>query len=477
MPGAEFRYVASESSKGSITASYLDDQLSDPSEVDYYRDTGFTHDNSDRYWVRGKADYNFGNNWQTRFDLDIVSDQDYLREFNTGTTGFESTQERYLEAFGRNFQNDTSTLRQNTAKILRSWSGMSLEGNLVAVDDISTLSDGTNTPLMQLPEIDFNGTMPTGFADVNLDWDTNYVYYWREDGIGGNRFDIFPSLSSPIPMGPYLESRAELGVRDTLYFVSEFGDTTWDNDTTQNRIYPEFNAEVATTWERDFFAQSESTTTIRHQIRPYTRYTYIPDVNQDDLPYFDGVDLIGEQNRITYGFDNFFNRVGDGLDGSDSLSDYATLQIEQSYDFRNSSSDEPFSDIYLRLRWLPFSRGTLDYKTFYDVYGSGFASHAFEGTVYNSRGDFFGLEYSYQDVGDIDQINAYLGATIFDRWVIGGGVQQSISLDETIQANGSITYNALCWSVKFETRYIPEETSFLLVFNLANIGIPLGITY
>lgn len=46
-----------EDNKGMLMGNYLEDELSDPSEVDYYEDGDFTHTNSERYWIRGKADH------------------------------------------------------------------------------------------------------------------------------------------------------------------------------------------------------------------------------------------------------------------------------------------------------------------------------------------------------------------------------------------------------------------------------------
>ncbi|NCC95081.1 MAG: LPS-assembly protein LptD, partial [Opitutae bacterium] len=69
MGGAEFRYVYDEESMGMFMGHYLDDALSDPSEVDYYRDGDYTHTNAERYWLRGKANQDIGS-WTTRLDLD-----------------------------------------------------------------------------------------------------------------------------------------------------------------------------------------------------------------------------------------------------------------------------------------------------------------------------------------------------------------------------------------------------------------------
>ena len=476
MPGAELRYVASATDKGVLTASYLDDKLSDPSETAYYDTSGITHTNSDRYWVRGKADHTFGD-WQTRLDIDIVSDEDYLDEFDSGVTGFDATYDRYLDTFGRAFQNQSETERENTFISLRSWDGMALQINLLAINDADSDASSTDTPLWQLPSVDFSGVVPLGESNFSLDWDTNYVDYWREDGIGGHRFDMHPSISTPIPMGAYLESRAQAGVRDTFYIVQTYGDGEWDNNTVQNRLYPDFEVEVATTLEKDFFADSSGNRTSGHQLRPYTQYNYIPDVDQDNLPQFDDVDDIDQENLITYGIDNFLYDFTRGPGNRENQLLYANLKIEQSYDLNDSVSDEPFSDIFTELKWKVLPKAYIGYKNYYDVYDNKFNRHTLESNYSNSRGDSISLDYSFNDEADIDQINASFLAHIINGWSVGGEIERSIEEDETNKANGSIMYQALCWSVKFETRYTPTDTTYLLVFSLANIGIPLGVGF
>lgn len=482
MPGLEYRYVANDNSKGVFTGSYLDDNLSDPSETEYYSDTGYTHDNSDRYWLRGKADYNWGDSWQSRLDVDVASDEDYLREFNNGYTGFDATQARYVEAFGRGFDGETNRERDNSLKVLKSWSGMSLVGEVLAINETDTQADDLDTPLWSLPRVDYSGTMPSGFADVTLGWDADYVNYWREDGLGGNRFDIQPSLSTPVPLGQYLESRAEVSLRNTYYKVETYGEEEWEFDDSQNRFYGAFETEVATTLERDFFSGDGSGLPLRHQLRPFVEYQYIPDVDQAEIPQFDDVDLIEEENTITYGIDNFFDQVRASTGGIDELAEYARFSIEQSYNFSGNANDKydddledtPFSDIYAELNWYPIKLTSFSYKTYYDVYDSEFNAHSVEGTYQNSRGDFITLDYSFKNLNDINQINSSFGTTIFNNWLLEAGVEHSLEEEETNEAKGSITYQAICWSVKFQTKYTPEDTSFLVVFNLANIGIPLG---
>jgi LPS-assembly protein len=493
MPGADFRYVSSDTNKGMFTASFLDDQLSDPSETDYYSDTGYTHDNSDRYWLRGKANHTFGDGWQTRLDLDIVSDQDYLDEFNTGPTGFRKTYDRYLETFGRAFQNQTDYNRQNSLKTLRSFKGMSLEADLLAINDAHTNASESYTPLWKLPGVGFAGALPIGETSSYLDWNTTYVNYWREDGTGGHRFDLKPAISAPIPVSPYLETLAQVAIRDTFYYVETYGDAEWERDDVQNRFLPEYKVEAATTLERDFFTGEGELDGFTHQVRPFVKYEHIPGVDQTRYPQWDDVDQINSRNAIIYGMDNYLNGLSSANDKKSAVWDAATLRVEQAWDLHKEPSDDPLSAIYAKLGWTVTRSSRILYRNSYDVYDSNFTSHTFGGEYRNNRGDHFGVDYSFKDEGykelydfdsdsyglteEIQQINANFRSPLpfISSWIAGGGVEHSLSQDETIKANGFLTYMATCWSVTFETQYTPIDTSFVVLFNLANIGSPFGV--
>jgi LPS-assembly protein len=474
MPGAEFRYAHADMEKGTLVATYLDDDLSDPSEVEYFRDTGFTHTNSERYWIRGKADHTFGDDWQTRLDLDIVSDRDYLTEFNTGVNGFNKSAERFLNEYGRDFEDKTDANRTNSLKVLKSWSGMSLEGTLLGINDVRTV-ESSPTPLWELPRVDFSGYLPIGETDFSIDWNTDYVNYWREDGVGGHRIDLHPVISTPLNLSPYLESRAQAGVRDTYYAINTFGDAEFPNDDQQNRVLADFEAEVGTTLLKNFFEDAGQDSGFDHQIHPFLIYQFLPDVDQDELPIFDAVDAIAEVNRVVYGIDNFFNLFSNYASGNPSLKDYAFVKVSQFYDMRSDISDEEFSDFFVRTGWRPIDSLLMEYQTDIDAYGNGFQAHSFQGTYTTRRGDYFRLDYSFNDERSIEQINGVIHTRLIDNWLAQVEVEHSISNSETQEAEVSLTYEALCWSVTLQSNYTPTDTAFMVIFNLANIGGRLGL--
>ena len=117
------------------------------------------------------------------------------------------------------------------------------------------------------------------------------------------------------------------------------------------------------------------------------------------------------------------------------------------------------------------------YKTDIDVYDDGFIRHNLEATYFSGRGDRFGVEYVFDDIDDTEQINAFVKASLLASWRADFRIEHSISEDETNLMNASLTYMAPCWSVEFATEYTPSDTSFLVIFNLANIGSPLGLGF
>ncbi len=473
MPSMEFRYTLDPQQKAAIMATYLSDSLSDPSEVDYYTETGYTHTNKDRYWVRGKLDHDFDNGLVSRVDLDIVSDRDYLVEFNSGITGFQQSNSKFLDVFGRSFQNRTSDQRENSLKLLKSWDGMAIEGVFLGINDVR--QDKTSpTPLWKLPSLDFTGSRPLGESPITLDWDTDYVNYYRENGVGGHRFDIYPRLSAPLPLGPYLEARTEAGLRDTFYSVQTFGDGTWDQDDTPNRFLGDFHAEIGSTLLRDFPLDLGETTGFSHKLRPFVKYDYLSDTNQDNLPEFDSIDRIGETNAITYGIDNFFDLFGFS-GGKSSSRDYGNIKFSQSYDLRSEMSDTPLTPINIKVRWFPLKTARVIYKTDLDVYGAGFTSHTLETSYNNSRGDYLNIDYRYADEGLVQQLNLRARAQLFDTVFASYNIEHSLSESRIIEQNISLRYQPACWSVELQSRYTPGDHTIMVLFNLANIGSPLGL--
>ena len=494
MGGVEFRYVLDQDSKGSFMGNFLNDDLSvidDPANADYYREGNYTHTNQSRYWIRGKLDQDIGE-WTTRLDLDVVSDRDYLTEFNSGLTGFDLTHERFSDVFGRGFQERTKDQRKSTLRTLRSWgNGSSLQVGLLGINDLRAKKTSP-TPLWKLPEVKYSGLVPVYESDADLSWKTNYVYYWRDRGVGAHRFDLHPRVSMAVPLTDYLETVVGAGIRETYYSIDSNGPDDWKGSSSESRFLADFDAEVGTTLMRDFPINWGDATSLVHTFRPYINYKYITDTDQNDLPQFDSVDRIGDRNLIMYGMNNFFTLNGI-RHGKEFDRDYGYIKIRQGYDLRSEASDEPLTPVNIRLAYYPVKDFRLIYRTDIDIYGDGFLSHIVEGNYSNSRGDFFTVDYrdseAYTDklVDSNDKSDKFrtkqdslkfaTSIGLFYNLRAGYSIERSLDDHKTVQEIFNVIYQPSCWSVEFTSDRTPGDQTYTLMFRLANIGSPFGLGF
>lgn len=470
MNGAEFRYVLDEASKGMLMGNYLADDLSEPS-------ADFTHTNSDRYWLRGKADQNIGQ-WVTRLDMDVVSDLDYLREFNTGATSFSSSQDKFSEVFGRGFADKANNFRDNTLAALRSWdNGTSLHGEFLAVNDVSDQHYTADNPsrVWKLPSLTYSGLLPLyDVGGPDFSWDANYVNFWREKGVGAQRVDLVPTVTTAVPVSPYLETTLSGGVRDTLYMIQDNGASDWENSDSENRYLYNLGGEIGTTLLHDFTANIGDITAWSHMLRPFVAYGYTAIPDKVVLPQFDLTDALKEQNTIYYGVNNFFTVYGE-RNGREYDREYAFLKMKQGYDMQSEESDTPLTPVEIRTGFYPLQSLRLMYTTNIDVYGDGAFLHSIEADSFSERGDLIALDYRYNSLTDVNSVSGGAWYLLPYNFAAGYSLQRALEKSETIEEKIKLRYNQPCWSVELSSNSTPGDQTFMVTFRLANIGNALGV--
>jgi lipopolysaccharide assembly outer membrane protein LptD (OstA) len=74
---------------------------------------------------------------------------------------------------------------------------------------------------------------------------------------------------------------------------------------------------------------------VKHTVEPLVKYMYIPPVNQEDLPVFDGIDRINKRSLVTYGvLSRFWGReTSDSTERRGEVRQLAEVSAVQSYDF------------------------------------------------------------------------------------------------------------------------------------------------
>ncbi|MFH1215616.1 MAG: LPS assembly protein LptD [Pseudomonadota bacterium] len=479
--GAEFRYAVNYKSRGTIAGTYVYDKTVDTASNDYNSDD-YLRSEHNRYWLRGKIDHDFGNNLWARADLDRASDRDYLQELGGFANGFDESDDNFLQNYNRGLEEETRPYRTSQMQLTKFWSSSFVGGQFAAIDELVGGYDGPSQ-VNTLPRFLYSGVFELADMPLGLSWDSGYVHYWREDGVGEQRVDLYPELIAPLPLGPFFEGTISSGVRETLYSIEANGPSElgWEHDNEQARSAWDINANIATTLERDFALDVGSVSSLNHSFRPEVGYSYLTVNREDELPDIDEIDLLERGNALSYGLNNYF-RVRGGKDG-DFYNRYAGyLKLEQAYNIDEARRDlvgpdderRPFSDILLRINAYPLPRWQTRYTTAMSVYGEGMTRYDLFSEYTSERGDSLSLDYRYTKGTEINQLNAAMKTRLTDTFYLEGDFKQSLDTNEIVSSSIGLIYHPQCWAVKFLAEKSTNDERIAVMFSLVGLGQALG---
>ncbi len=495
LAGMEFRYVGAPESSGVLLFNYLDDHLEE-SKGDEYKSDGYVRTQKDRYWLRGKVNHEFSNGVTGRLDLDLVSDRDYLEEFRQGMTGFNQTDKELLSLFGCGLQEKTIPFRESDLELSKVMPTSFLGGELRAVNDVEDMP--TATPELQtLPRFVYIGREHTGLPGLDLTWGSEYVHYWRENGIGDHRLDLHPRLFSSFPsaLPGFLEGTVSYGLRETIYEKVVYGDpgiSSWEDDHFEDRTLYDVNATLGTTLARAFFPEMGPFTTISHTVRPEIGYGYIPAEDQDTLPDLDDLDRIKSQSQLTYSLTNFFNLFKPAAAGILPSPYYSRLKLSQSYDLRESGGDtaslpdeqHPFSDVSLIFDLTAIKNISFTYDTAISMYGQGVTHYDIITRYHTEQGERLSLDYRYnrtpgleppyyftdEQTDSLHELNLSLGMQLLETLTAEYSLAHSWTTSKTVESSVRLTYQPSCWGVELLASQASDENRVAILFSFTGIG-------
>lgn len=399
----------------------------------------------------------------------------------------------------------------------------------------------------------------SSFYSQSMGKSLNPLFARYESLVTGHRTDIYPKVYLPLKLGAfYIEPSA--GVRQSLWYVDDNGDDFVNNinssidenfvptsesdnidfQSFSHREMIDLNLEVSTKLSKvfnigdgknglnnqpvnsvsKFSGKSEK---IKHEIIPKIKYLFIPEVNQDDLPYFDELDYIGERNRVRWSFGNRFTY----RNGNRSYNEFAWFEISQSYRIDESASDideeksasfnstldridsnmlfnfnrfinsdEPyfksgnsFSDICARVEFSPFPLFSLNNDFKWSPYDNSFSSNDSGVIIKDKRGDTLETWYRYQKYqpllyhsqsivteydeslfSETESLFASLNTKITDSLNLFFACEHSLTENKNVESHAGFYLNKSCWSMRLSYSDTPDDKSVALMVNLHGIG-------
>ena len=490
MLGPEFRYAASDQSKGELRFNYLDDQASTRELQDEYYDSapGLRRITRDRWWWRSKQDFVLPYEVRGNMDLDFVSDPDYLRTFDTGYGSWRESDKEFKNAFGRGLINDpTVTTRESLLLLNKYWAAQSANLEFHYYQNLN--DDQDETTLQRLPAITYTASKQALLGGpLFINADVGYVDYWRPEGTRGNRVNATPQLSLPFRRGGYLQLEPYVGYLGTLYWIDHYDESPNSQvkeKTFHSREMFETGMEGATEIVRIFDMGGTTWTKTKHAVRPNILYEYRPEeASQRKLPYFDATDRINSRNRLTYSLTNFFTaRLDQGEDRVQYI-DFARFELRQHYDISQpkggavdltTTRKRPFSNVFMQLDLTPRRYISMTYKNELSLYEQKFTSHNLLANLWDERGDKLYVSYQRQHDQDggtipLNEIDARLGLKLWDGVSLNLRTDYRLDTKEKIENEYNLIIERQCWGISFSFVDQPGDHRFAVGIKLYGVG-------
>ncbi|WP_294555406.1 LPS assembly protein LptD [uncultured Mailhella sp.] len=434
MPGIEYRSHTRDQDKTWLGLDVLYDKHTFRSETgDRINDTdGKINTNEERYWLRGMGDGFLGDSgWRYRYNLDYVSDQNFLRQFRDMRTGFNRSRDALYDMFGRDIQ-EVDKNRVSEGFVYRDWdrfmvsAGFRYEQNPALGHGNTPHSEDTLVQRIPLNLYLFKGRMLEDLP-LELQGEVSSTYEYRAKGIRGLRTEIHPELSLPVNL-PGASMIVSGGIRQTYYNSNHtdlVSNSQWARGGgSKDRFIPDVSAELFTqvsrVWdmpENSLEATAEnvgktSWTGLRHRLQPRLTYDWTPDRDQSDNPIFEETDRIKPSQRLKLSFTNILTARRETVSGAkgsystkESYFDPIRWEVATGYDideadrtrYRNIYGRRPWMDAYSYLELRPVNWLSLWNRLYVSMYGEGVTRSDTGATLSNARWGSWSVSYSTRD--------------------------------------------------------------------------------
>jgi LPS-assembly protein len=447
-----------------------------------YPDDGLTRTNTDRYWFRLKHDQLLKYNITTKIDLDIVSDQDYLKEFRAGYTGFNDTDAYYTTNFGRGLDPIDETVRANQVSFNKTGNKYSLSADLFWKDDmIARRNGGADNTLQTLPRISYTASKQ-GLLSTPTFFDATggFVHFYRQTGSKGNRADIHPRIYYPLNWKNYLSFEPSLGTHATGWYLDTTDGTNLNSNGYFRNIY-DVKLDASTELFHIYKGHQADTDKIRHVAIPRVVYDYVPNEDQSDLPYFEAADRVAAKNVITYSITNQLTSRTAKRDHSPqsapsaaptySYDQFLRFELGQDYDLNlaGAGAPEPFGPIFADLNFRPDRRIGLKADAKWSIYEDHFTSHNIGLDLKHDRYGSLYTEYRFERYQN-ESLFANLKVNITPKVEAYSLYERNIREESDIGTGLGVIYKSQCWSVDISYLTTANDRRYTFLINLMGLG-------
>ncbi len=481
--------------------------------------------NHQRYWLRGMSDGEFGDTeWKYKFNVDYVSDQNFLREFRQRMTGFNNTRTSTFALFGRDLQ-ELDRNRVSEGFAYRDWQRFRITAGLRYEQDPNyghgNTSRSYDPTVQQLPALNaflYKGRILPQ-VPLELEASAGTSYYYREYGTSGMKTEVYPRLSLPLDL-QYATAIVSGGIRQTFYGTARqsrnsllSSEPSPLRQTGNNRTIPDFSVQAFTqasrAWqwkEGDLKASLDNVgasqwTGLRHVFQPRLDYNRVFKEHQERNPFYTLDDRILASNTMEVGLNNLVTLRRNTVvadtpeDGTAPVSasllpeyiDAFRLNISGGYDFeeaqrtryRDINARRPLMDTSARMEVSPRQWVNLWSVLYYSMYDKG-VTRSDQGLTLNhqrwgsmsfgysqrSRDYDYRRQMQYDNLEDINfsqklsLLTSTFNLNLSKQFSLLLSDYTNLNTGRTYERRVGLMYTDQCYRLVGRYIYTPRESSF-----------------
>jgi LPS-assembly protein len=436
--GVDYRYIRKTGSEGNFRGYLIYDTNLDRMRGD----------------LSEKHQEEFSPSITFKSDINYVSDRDFYRD--------------YAEAFGKYNQ---KTVDSNVF-LTKRWQGFSLTPELRFTQDLESPSN--TATLQKLPLITFTGVKQRiGKTPLFFALDSNFTNFYREQGLKGQRVDLLPSVWYYFNPIKELEGAAWFGYRERGYNM--YGG---ESDASYRQMGSfDAGASISSTLAKVYDIGWKDLPRVQHVMVPEVTYTYVPNENQNSLPFFDFNDRIVARNMVAYSLTNYLTGKFVNGDSPAVYRNLAYFRLSQEYDFSGSRRDlltpydelHQFSDVRIEAMISPAEHLSLTTDSRYNTYRTNFSLANVALNVADDKGNLVGAGYYFSRTQQ-EYVEGKVAISLLKPFVFHLNARYSVDGGALMESYYSLEYKRQCWSVIFSYGDRPGNREFFVNFVMAGLG-------
>jgi len=419
----------------------------------------------------------FGPFWRSSIAISEVSDPDYF------------------EDLGNSLQVASITHLERRADVVYDWNDTQIEVRLQGFQTVDRLIPTENRPYQRLPQFIYKtkrSALPFG---LQAHFDSEMVFFDRDNSVNGVRIDAMPRLSLPIASSAWF-FKPSISQRFTHYSLSDSGDAV---SSQQSRNTSTISIDGGLFFDRVLADRSVLT------LEPRAFYLRVPFEDQQEIPIFDtsefdfsisqlfrenrftGADRVADANQLSVGLSSRYIDGGDGREvirgsiGQILYFDDRRVFLDSDTNPDTSSTSDFVGEVAGELpndwrakgniQWSPSDDNTVRSSVLFS---------------YRPTNDKI-INLGHRNVSngtsaDTDQLDFSFLWPVADQWRIAGRWNYSLENNTSIETLLGLEYNSCCWAFRFAARrFITEDgldhdSNFFLQLVLKGLA-PLGQNY